>query len=378
MREQTSKHMAYGLWLLLFVVVSVMLVWAHHPHTVVPNYRNAAIHWLHQNDLYNNLGAGFIYLPSCAVLFIPFAKLPGVIAEMLWRGLSLGLLAYGLNSWLSMVDNVNQIKHRFFWASLIALPLAYSSARNGQMNLVLAAFMMLALVALARGHFSKAAIYLCIGIAFKPTMIVALLLAGAIYRSLWMRLFFGVLLVLVLPFLTQNTSYVYSQYLSAANMLHIAAHVGMSQAVWAQIFSAASVFGFTLPALAQTGIRLVMALVFLIWMIHVKKQGEPRQVALMLYTLAATYLMLFNPRTENNDYIILAPSLAYFICYYWQVVKSKLHLIIMLIATFGMAFSYNLSKMLTPTTPTWVAPIMALAFLCLLAFSWRFEKGIQH
>jgi hypothetical protein len=47
-----------------------------------------------------------------------------------------------------------------------------------------------------------------------------------------------------------------------------------------------------------------------------------------LLALSVCYLVLFNPRTEPNSYIILAPSLAYFAYYApWRIASLVLILI---------------------------------------------------
>lgn len=366
---------AYGLWFLLFIVVSVIFIFGHHEHTVVNNYRQAAIHWLSAKNLYNHRGVGFIYLPSCAVLFIPFAQLPNTVMEIGWRLLSISALAYAIYEWFSLIQ---QKKHYFFWVTLICLPLAYSSARNGQMNLLLAALMLLSCSALIKGRYSRATIFLCLGIAFKPTMVVLLLLAGGIYfRAMWFRLLWGILIVLIFPFVTGAPSYVLEQYIGAYHMLNIAAQVGISQAGWAQLFSGFRVlFGMTITSQIQLIIRLLVAVAFFVWMLWGKRRHHSLHLCLMLYTLAALYLMLFNPRTENNDYIILGPSLAYFICEQWQR-RTYFQFAFLCFLAMMIAFSYNLSKIWTPATPTWAAPVAAFLFLIWLVKNTGKNSSLQ-
>src|SRR5687768_10391283 len=75
---------AWLLWGVLFLVIAVLIV-RGDKRTVVNHYRAAAHAWMAGEPLYNDTGHGFLYLPSSAVLFVPFAMLPDVLGDIAWR-----------------------------------------------------------------------------------------------------------------------------------------------------------------------------------------------------------------------------------------------------------------------------------------------------
>ena len=89
---------------------------------------------------------------------------------------------------------------------------------------------------------------------------------------------------------------------------------------------------------------------------------QPRIYTLMIiFALGMVYLMLFNSRTENNDYIMVAPAIA-FTCmlawdqkYYGVVV---FHLCVML----ALILNWSLCKVLTPHHSLWLSPLVVTCY----------------
>src|SRR5687768_7977399 len=102
---------AWGLWLAITLVVLAMTL-AGSKRSVTTSYRQAAQQWLAGGPMYNDDGAGFLYLPSAAVLFVPFALLPDSAGEVLWRVLTIGTFAAGV--WrLVQCSNSGRLSRRF-------------------------------------------------------------------------------------------------------------------------------------------------------------------------------------------------------------------------------------------------------------------------
>src|SRR5437762_6812287 len=82
----------WGVMLLLGCAVVVC-----HPDCQQANdsYARGARRWLAGEDLYDQGGSGFIYLPQSALLYSPFALLPKSIEHILWRFVTIGLFAAG-------------------------------------------------------------------------------------------------------------------------------------------------------------------------------------------------------------------------------------------------------------------------------------------
>ena len=85
-----------------------------------------------------------------------------------------------------------------------------------------------------------------------------------------------------------------------------------------------------------------------------------------MYTLAAVYLMLFNPRTENSTYCVLGPAVGLF---YAEQLRTRRWLTagLLLAVMAACVGSYELGKHLTPpgAKTVWLAP---LACCCLAAY----------
>lgn len=369
MKFHTPIHLlikqTWIIWLLFTTAICIMVYVTGVNNTVTYHYQTAALHWLHAEMLYNHRGTGFIYFPQSALVFIPLTYLPRSVAELFWHAASLLTYAYALAKFAFFCDR-EKAKQIFFIMSLVALPLAFSSARNGQMNIMLAATMLLAMVATGESQWWRASFWLILGLALKPTMIVLLLLTTALYRPLWWRIPLGLLVLIIIPFLTQNFHYVCEQYIQCAQMLKDAAHVGIVTKDWAQLLSMLEGVGLFLPGVVQTGIRILAALATLLLCYRVVKKPFPENPVIYIFTFATCYLMLFNPRTENNDYVILAPAIGYFLSYAMLHTRNYLKAFFLVVVVVGIAGSYSFGHVMTPGHVCWLAPFMTVVFLVML------------
>lgn len=330
------------LWILYLLILSAIIIFSHHPRSVTPNYYQAAQHWLSGSNLYNGTGTGFIYFPQAAILYIPFSIFPFKVSEILWRVFSLSLLIY---SFFQFSKQTNPKFHSqvFLVFTILSLLLGFDSARNGQFNLVLSAFMLFACSAFINKHYFKTALFLVLGFAFKPTMIVFLLTLSVLFLKVGWRSVILLALFVLLPFLLQVPHYVLQQYHAAYYNLIATANLGNDTTQWSQVFGMLRQMGWVdTPPLIATLARMVMAFFTFCMCWKIKNRYSIEQALFWIYSFCCCYLLLFNPRTENNDYILLAPTLAYFILGY---IRSKNYpmLTLFLVLTLMMLFSFNLS-----------------------------------
>ena len=346
---------SHTIWAIFALFICALTLHNAGHHTVTLSYLHAAQHWLAGTPLYNGEGNDYIYFPQGAIFYIPFAKLPFALSETIWRLMSMGLLAYSLACFCRLAP----AKHTplyFLVMTIVCLALGYSSLRNGQFNLIIVSAGLLSLYFARENKWWHCALFLSLGFALKPTMIVFLLLMVALYRPLWWRVPLFILGFIFLPFLTQSPSYVISQYHAMLSMLVTASNVGSSQIIWAQLFGFLGQFNLHFSNDTQTGLRILAALIVLAiaW--------RHKNNKITLYTLAASYLMLFNPRTENNDYIILAPAFAF--CLASTLAnKQHWHSLFLSLLTLGFIVDYPLAKALIPGQASWLAPLLALTFI---------------
>lgn len=396
MSSVSLKYRKSAQYLWTFFIIA-MLTWVGcslAKRSVLPDYIFAAQRWLAGEGIYSFSGRGFLYFPQAAIFFIPFAKLPLLSRELLWRFLSVLAYALALRRYVNCCQyNTDKM---YFWLSLLVLPFIFSSARNGQMNLLLTAVMLYTLVFIYENKFWHAAFFVSLGFFLKPTMIVLLLLVAASYLGLLWRILLFLCLGFLFPFLCQSFNFVLSQYFDCIKMLQSAFSAGVQQAHWAQLFDCLRLWHVHFSLNTELLIRSFLAFLTYAAFLIVKQRFSKKQQIPLFLALATAYLMLFNPRTENNDYAILAPAFLYFLLVFYEkmlaayakirILRAKkekktigacqlyrrrffytmLFLCMVLLAV-GIAFAYPLAMFLDGQ-PYWLAPAAtALFFVGLLS-----------
>ncbi|MHC5011744.1 MAG: glycosyltransferase family 87 protein [Planctomycetota bacterium] len=351
--------LAWCLWVALFLVLAGITIYGNR-HSVTVNYREGARHWFLGLPLYSDSGAGYIYFPHTAIVFAPFAILPEVVGDILWRVLAMGIFAGGIRRLTAFLAARNG-RDAFLLATLASIAVGWSAARNGQTTLPLTGMMLLAVIDLAERQWGRAALWLCLGLAFKPSMVVPILLAAALYRPVFRRLAVGLGIFLLFPFLTQAPAYVASQYALCAETMPVVASARFDLP-WAQVFGLLEVGGVDVPRGVQTGVRLAVAVVTLLLCAAALRRRPAAEAALFVFTFAALYILLFGPRTENNTYAMAGPTLGIFFGFALWPVWRPLRLGFRSLATGGIVGSYEFGRLLAPEAPpVWLAPACTLA-----------------
>jgi hypothetical protein len=375
-QRKNDPRLAWLAWAALFAVVAA-LVLAGNRRTVTGNYREAAFLWFLGKDLYAGAlgtGHGFLYLPQAAILFAPFAWLPLAASEIAWRALSVGAFAIGLRRYASLGGRDSGAE-LFPLMTALSLPLAFSCFRNGQSTVLIAALMMLAVADLADRRWTRATVWLSLGLALKPLVLVLTLLAGALYRPMRWRLLAGTAVVFAFPFLFQRPGYVMDQYRSCVAGMQVTAALGI-ESYWAHLFGMLKVAGVSIPPSVQTGIRIVAAGGTLGLCLLARRRCTAAETGVWLYALAACYLMLFNPRTENNTYAMLGPAISVFCGRALLVDRRPRVAMALALAAVGILGSHQITRWITPPPRSvWLAPLACTGFLAFLAFTLVTRKG---
>jgi len=371
--KANDPRVAWLAWGLLLLVLAA-LVLAGNRRTVTGNYREAALLWFRGGDIYTGTGVGFLYLPQAAILFAPFAWLPVKLGEIAWRAISVGSFAIGLRRYASLAGRESGAE-LFPLMTALSLPLAFSCFRNGQSTVPIAALMMIAVVDLADRRWGRAAAWLSLGLALKPLVLVMTLLAGALYKPMRGRLLAGTAIVLASPFLFQAPGYVVSQYQLCAASMQATARLGIDL-YWAHFFGMLKVAGVSVSPSVQTGVRLLAAGGTL-WLCRLaRKQYPADQAAVWLYALSACYLMLFNPRTENNTYAMLGPAIAVFCGQALLIERRPMVAAALAGAAIGILGSHQITKGITPPSQSvWLSPLVCAGFLAFLVLTLTARKG---
>lgn len=371
--EPRDERNAWKVWLALFLLLSVGICLGSEKSVAV-HYSRAALRWLNGEPLYNGRGSCFIYLPQAAILHVPFALLPRYADEILWRALTIGLFALGLLRLCRLAELGHQIR-LFPLATCVSVPLAFAAARNGQTTLLIAGLIMISIADLTQERRWRPALLLCLAVAFKPTALPFVLLIALLHRPLTVPMVCGMLGVAAFPWLVQHPQYVSAQYMACADSLRTTVEVGIATP-FAHLFAMLDVLGIIVPPLAQSFLRIAAAIGILALLWGLRTRLPAHRYGMYLFTLTTGYLLLFNPRTENNTYAFLSPAIGLFCAETFLVNRNYRQGGVIALIAVGMLGGYEFAVRLAPhTPPIWLTSSMAVAFLTVVGYRLHRELG---
>jgi hypothetical protein len=328
--------------------------------TSIPDhvYLDAGQRWIDHLSLYDlsNID-GFQYFPQSALLLSVFSRLGSPWGAIFWRALGWGLYALAIWRFTHKLTPTHAAEC-FLLTTALAIGPSIGNLSNGQANLILAALMSHVAVDLIEHRWWRATAILALGFALKPLMIVLLLLCIALYRPLIWRLPLALGVVFAAPFLLRDNAYVMAQYSDCLAKLKLCenpdrlfedtrgllASVGwlLSHATYLVVRGCAAVATFGLCWLARTRCR------------------DPR-TSFLIAAFAASYLMLFNPRTLSTSYVMVGSSAALLASVYllqrrWRPLSIML----------GILFAWTLSYHVVGFVEHWLRPLACFAFCIVL------------
>lgn len=357
-------RMAVGAWFLFALIVGIVVAVQPDKHTVTPEYRQASEKWwAGTQSLYTTDQGGYLYLPQAAILYTPYQLLPKRVGEPLWRLTGLGLLALGL--WrVSKLLDPSQKERLFLAATLLVIPSALSSARNGQVNLPLAGLFLLVVADLASFRWNSATLWLLLGVLLKPIALAPALLAAACFAPLRLRLIGGFVICLAAAYLHPSSSFVTAEYHHFFQKF-ILAGSPLVKDNFSDFFGMLWHWGIHPAPMIISGCRALAAGLTLLFALLAMRSFSGNQLlqAFAVMLLAVLYLMLFNPRTEENSYVMLAGFTALlaardFVSGMTQRGKW-LAIFSLLLAVENYGFIYHLTKI-------WFKPLISSLFLVIL------------
>jgi hypothetical protein len=306
-RQRQLLAAACVIWLLFILAVTLITLRNPDDRTVLYAYRVPAQAWLEGRPLYGPSIHGFLYFPSFAVLFAPFQLLGNPAGDVLWRWAGFALLSLALLR-LARLAAPEAWRAALAAMLVLALPAAGIALQNGQATVPMFALMVLATVELAGGRWWPAAAWLGLAVAVKPLALVLALLVFALHPAARLPLLAALVVALLLPFLHPDPAYVAGQYEAALEKLRIAEDPGPGH--WASVDMLLWHLGLALPDRVMTGLRIAAAIGTLALAALAGRRLPAPLAAVLLLTLAVCYLLLFNPRTEESGYLMLAYPLA--------------------------------------------------------------------
>ena len=357
--DRRLLRFACAIWVLYGAVLAGCVLWDKE-RTTTRAYRQGADAWLNGRPLYDDNGRGFLYFPQSAIAFIPFAMLPHQAGEILWRWANLALLGVGLWKATRALAPSRAAK-TFLGNSLLTLTLGWLALRSGQATAAMTGMMLLAAADLATARPRRAGFWLCTGLAVKPLTFVMWLLTAALIPGARKSLVCWSLALAAAQFLTQSPSYVLQQYSACPEMLLKAHDLGRLPE-WPQFFAILQFCGLNCSSPCETGVRLVAALVALALCAAAIRKFDLPGAAECLFAASAIYLVLFNPRTEANTYILIAPAIGFALHRAMHSGRSW-SVALCLLSSVLILGHYELGKHIQPVRPTILAPLGSLIFM---------------
>lgn len=310
--EQRALLAALFVWAVYALVLAVIMLFQPDIGLVMKIYRNASSAWWQGEPIYvASSRQGFFYLPQAAMAFTPVLFFPVILGEIIWRVAIVALLAWSV--WkMSELFAERQRNWTFLIITVVAVVGSLSAARYGQTNVPLAAFLALAAVALGQMAWRSSALWLLLAAVGKPIGVVSCLLAGACYpRRMILPLVCGAVLLAAVSFAHPNTRYVADQYRLFSETMEYARQVPKHS--FCDVQGLLRTFGWLPPQGMMTVVRALAALAALLLAWLAVRRYEAERGAFLCVLLSVLYLLLFNPRTESNSYVLLAPFLGVFI-----------------------------------------------------------------
>jgi hypothetical protein len=366
--ERKALHAALFVWILFALIVCGIVAVQPDRRTVTHEYRQASTKWWASAPNVYPKKNGFLYLPQAAIIYTPYNLLPSRIGEPLWRLTMLSALAGALFLACKKLST-ERTGRLFLVATVLVIPSALASARNGQVNMPLAALYLFSALALSEKRWGMAAFLLTVSLALKPISLAPLLLVAAVYPAARLPLVGGLLLLFVAPFLHPSPSYVWDQYQDFVRCFLQAGRP--SGHTWCDLAGLMRTFGIPAGDSLLWAIRAGAALVTLWFCSRAVRIREPFRAAFTVLLLAATYLMLFNPRTETNSYIIVGIFIAIMGAYEGIIRQDRRLAAVFCLLAFVFG-SENYGWPIFPLTNLWLK-----AFCAILLFGWLL-KSLQQ
>jgi len=353
------------MWITAVLVVLIIVILSPYTHTDTPAYHKAVERWFLRQPLY--LDNSFFYFPQFILLFMSFDFLPFLPGDLLWRVFSAALLCWGLRRILKSSDLLEN--ERFFlYASLVTISSAVGALRNGQANLIFGALGLHAAASIARSRWWTASLCLFGALAVKPLGIVMLILAFIVYRPIAWRLASGLIIFLTLPFLFADPLYVITEYRQVLARLLTSSLT--TEHRFADCNGLLQSIGFGLTGVGSQVVRIgAGVLTSILCLFSVKRKREPDR-ALLLLGLASTYLMLFNPMTQGNSYVVVGPIIAiYAIRSLWIENSQKIGLGLLFMGISLGPLPTEICYLIDANFRFWWRPLMMIFFTGFLTYT---------
>ncbi len=362
--EVRAFRIALFIWLTYVGIITVIVAIQPDRRTVTNEYRIASQKWWEAKTSLYRGASGYLYLPQFAVFYSGYKSLPQRVGEPLWRITGLSLLAGALWA-VSYRLNSSYANRLFLVATVLALPSSFASARNGQVNLPLAALFIWIALAIVTRRWWLAAIALGTMLMMKPIIVAPMLVFTVLYPPLRVPLAIILIALGAVIFVHPDPQYVASEYIHFAENLCIASTPKFF--AWCDFSGILYCLGIYLSTPLQFVLRAIAGLLTLLTCRRAVKIEPPLHSILLISMLCVIYLMLFNPRTETNSYVMLGPFVG-LTAAYLGVVLNKVKQATGLLCIAYLLGAENYGNPIFPWTNFWMKPLLTLLLGILVAY----------
>jgi hypothetical protein len=277
-------------------------------------FRNGTLHFFERVNMYAEYPEihydVFLYNPTFALLFTPFAFLNTLVGLLLWEIFVVCVFFYSI--YLMPIDKKAKIFVYYF-----VLMLLVGSVQHCQTNPLLIALILFSFIYLEREQYFKSAIFPPLGFFIKGygaiCGVLFLLKNPKIKTFLFIALWFVLLLLLPLFWYSPKSVIVLYEQWKSSLLLDYSANSGTS--VMGIINS---VTNWNIPVL-PIQIAGILILLFTIGYLSVKKKYEQNKYEVLAYI--SIWVLIFNQAAEPNTYLISITAIA---IWFTQSSKSKI------------------------------------------------------
>lgn len=306
------ERIALIVWCVALAIATArLLLPTKHIHSVYPNYSGAATRWVEGRPVYTIArDYNYRYSPIVTVLFAAFLPLGDSVAGAIWC-LANGI-ALVIATWIWMDRGAPRAipPPARGLVLLLMLPLAIGNIASLQVNPLVIAMLLLAMVAFEHRGWTWAAALIAGAFFFKIyPLALGMLLILVRPREMSWRLIAAILIGLLLPYLFQHPHYVTDQYRGLLHYL-IGEDRGSIDTIEAyrDVQFILRDLGLPIDLQAYRLIELAMAAVIALtcfW--AARARWNPAVLGFLILSLSLGWMTALGPATEALTYVLLAP-----------------------------------------------------------------------
>jgi len=142
----------------------------------------------------------------------------------------------------------------------------------------------------------------------------------------------------------QTPGYVAAQYHGFAIKMLLASDPAATGDTFADVFALTRLFSLHLPRAVEVVVQAFagLATVGLCWL--AVRRWDPVPASLFLLALSGGYILLFNPRTETNGYVLVGTAVAFLAAVAWKIEGRRVLAIVLVLIDLGFAWGWNVTR----------------------------------